>query len=148
MRMNLKEYQEKHGIKRIDFNKFSRNGLSECGDDELICPYCQHNFEFESEDIESIMNGISYQCPKCEKYFYVTGEMSINTYCSSMEDAVIENEKYIMSCYKHIDELEERGFNFVMGGLYGFLEWEVYKDYAKPLFENQEMKRKEGKDEV
>lgn len=144
--MNLKEYQEKFGIKRIDFNKVKRNGLFACGDDELICPYCQHNFEYESEEIENIMNGVNYQCPKCEKYFYVTGEMSINTHCLSMEDAVVENEKYIKSCYDSIDELEERKFNFKKSGLYISLEWEVYYDYAKPLFENQEMKRKEGKD--
>lgn len=142
--MNLSEYQKLYGIKRIDFDKVHRTDIDEeYGDDKLICPYCKHEFEYESEDTGDILNGTSWQCPECEKWFYAEGEASITVTCTPMEDAVIDHKRHIERSYEHIDQCEEAGMKFPKQR-YGFVEWEVYQEFAYPLFENEEMEEKAG----
>lgn len=40
--MNLKEFQKKYHIRRIDFEKVEPSGFEEeYASDKLICPYCK-----------------------------------------------------------------------------------------------------------
>ena len=136
--MNLAEYQRKYGIKRIDFADIEPSGLDEqYADDKLICPYCGSEIEYESEDTDIILRGTEWQCVECEKWFYVDADVTVNTTCTPMEDAVRYNRRYIEDAYRHIDECEKKGMEFP-DRRYGFVEWETYQKWAKPLFENQE----------
>ena len=57
----LKEYQKMHGIKRIDFSKVELSGLPEQESiDELVCPYCESTFDYESEYIDDILGGTKW----------------------------------------------------------------------------------------
>jgi len=136
--MNLSEFQKKYGIKRIDFNKVKPSGHeTEYGTDRLICPYCGSDIEYEAEETDSILCGEPYQCPECEKWFYASGEVSIDTTCTPIEDKVLDRftREYIQDTYKHMDECAKLGCQWDVPP-YGVVEWEVYKDYAEPLFEN------------
>ena len=136
--MNLKEYQERFGIKRINFDKVHRTDLDETdGTDNVICPYCGYEFEIEAEDIDSVLRGTVMTCGECDKNFYVEGEATINTTCTPMADAVINNRRHIESAYNHSDECDKNGMDFPESR-YGFVEWETYRDWARPLFENGE----------
>ena len=136
--MNLSEYQKRFGIKRIDFSKVHETDIEEeYGDDILICPYCHEKIEYESEDTDTIIRGTKWQCPNCEKWFYVDAEVTVNTTCVPIEDAVIDHRRYIEASYEHIDLCEERGMIFP-DHRYGFVEWTTYEDWARPLFENME----------
>ena len=139
----LKEYQKMHGIKRIDFSKVEPSGLREQeSTDELVCPYCESPFDYEAEDIDDILGGTKWQCPHCDKWFFAEGEMSINTWCKPIEDAVLEHQRHIEDTYAHVDKCVEKGLLF-NGDRYGCVEWEAFYDYAMPLFENEEMKEGE-----
>ena len=137
--LTLKQFQEKFGIKRIDFSKIKPTGIEETyEDDKLICPYCHWEMDIDIEDIDNVLGGVAIQCPECEKFFYATGEITVNTTCTPMEDAVLQNQGYIQDLYDHCDKCEERGVlynNF----RYGTVEWDMYEKYAKPLFENLEV---------
>lgn len=136
--MNLAEYQDLFGIKRIDFNKVHRTNLNEqYADDEIICPYCESKIWYEAEDTDEIIRGITWECPDCGKWFYVDAEVTVNTTSYPMEDAVIDNRRYIERSYEHIDECEAHNMEFPKK-TYGFVEWETYQKWAKPLFKNQE----------
>ena len=136
--MNLKQWQEKFGVKRIDFSKIKPSGKAEqTGDNELICPYCEAVIEYECEETESILKGEAYQCPCCEKWFYASADITVNTYCTPMEDAVLDSKRYIQDTYDHVDKCEELGIDWE-DKQYGYVEWSVYADYARPLFENME----------
>ena len=135
--MTLKEMQEKYKIKRINFDEVQKSGYSEeYGYDALVCPYCGHEFDFESEDIDEILGGTTYRCYECKKNFFVKGEREIKCYCKPMEDAVLENRRYIEADYKHMDECAEKGCTWQSP--FGTVEWEVFREYARPLFENME----------
>ena len=85
--MNLKQFREKFGIKRIDFSKIRKTDLEEQYEsDRLRCPYCETVIELYTEDYDDVLKGTSIQCPECEKWFYATGEVSIETTCTPMED--------------------------------------------------------------
>ena len=134
--MNLKEYQRLFGIKRIDFGKIHRTNLEEeCASDEIICPYCKCKIQYEAEETDEIIRGTAWKCPECEKWFYVSAEVTVDTTSVPMEDAVIDHRKYIERSYSHIDECEAHGMNFPTKAC-GFVEYEVYQKWAKPLFEN------------
>ena len=134
--MNLEEYQKRFGIKRIDFNKVHRTDLEEqYADDEMICPYCEYKIQYEAEDTDAVIRGTAWECPECGKWFYVDAEVTVNTTCTPMEDAVIDHRRYIESSYDHIDQCEARGMDFPEKQ-YGFVEWETYYKWAKPLFRN------------
>lgn len=135
--MRLQEVREKHGIKRIDFSKVHRHkeDLEEYGTDILICPYCKERIEYWSEDIDDIIRGVEYSCPKCGKWFYAEAEISLNTTCTPMEDAVINRRGSIEGIYQHMDECDEKGFDFSKS-IYETVEWNVYIHFARPLFEN------------
>lgn len=137
--MRLQEVREKHGIKRIDFSKIKRDeeAEEEYGSDKLICPYCKKEIEYNGEEINDIINGESYQCPFCDKWFYAEGEISLNTTCTPMEDAVINHRNHIEGTYKHMDECDEKGLDFSKN-IYRTVEWDVYREFARPLFENME----------
>lgn len=136
--LTLEQFQEKYRIKRIDFNKVKDcEEDTQYGSDRLICPYCEGEFEYESEEIQDILGGEPYQCPCCEKWFYVEGEVSIDTYCYPMEKAVLEHRSSIEGSYKHMDECAEKGLLFEPNR-YGIVEWEVYSEFARPYFENIE----------
>ena len=135
--MTLKEMQEKYNIKRINFDEVKKSGYyEESGCDEIVCPYCGHEFEFEAEDIDDILSGTTYECPECGMNIFVEGETSIYTHCKPMEDAVLENKRYIESDYKHMDECADKGCTWESP--IGVVEWEIFKKYARPLFENLE----------
>lgn len=136
--MNLKEFQEKWGIKRINFDKIDidEDLDEEFGSDSLVCPYCGYEYNYESEDIDDVLKGSAFQCPECEMWFYAEGEATINTYCKPMEQAVLDNKRNIQDTYDHVDKCEELGTEW--GDRYGNVEWETYKAYARPLFENEE----------
>ena len=137
--MRLQEVREKHGIKRIDFSKVKRHeeDMEECGSDKLICPYCKKEIEYDGEEIQDILNGESYQCPFCDKWFYAEAEISLNTTCTPMEDAVINHRRHIEGSYRHMDECDEKGLDF-SENIYRTVEWDVYREFARPLFENME----------
>lgn len=139
----LKEYQKMHGIKRIDFSKVEPSGLKEQeSTDELVCPYCKSPFDYEAEDIDDILGGAKFKCPFCDKWFFAEGEMSINTWSKPIEDAVLEHQRYIEDTYAYFDKCAEKGLLFD-GDRTGCVEWETFKDYAMPLFENETMKESE-----
>ena len=136
--MNLKQWQEKFGVKRIDFTKIQPSGKAEqMADDKLICPYCENEIEYECEETDDIIKGTTYQCPHCEKWFYASADITVNTYSTPMEDAVLQSRRYIEETYKHVDSCEALGIDWE-DKQYGYVEWSVYADYAKPLFENME----------
>ncbi len=141
--MTLKEFMEYFSIKRIDFDKVQPTQLSEeYGTDDLICPYCHESIQYEAEDIDDILGGTPYQCPECGKWFYAEGEMSISTTSTPIEDIVLNRKSYIQSAYNHMDECDKKGVRFSYRP-YGNCEWTTYKNYAEPLFENQEMEEEE-----
>ena len=136
--MNLAEYQKRYGIQRIDFNKVHRSGLEETyANDKMICPYCQSEIEYEGEETEDVIKGTPYQCFNCGKWFYAEGEVTIDVTCTPMEDAVIDNRLHIERGYEHIDKCEEKGMDFPEKA-YGFVEWENYYNWERPLRENEE----------
>lgn len=136
--MTLKQWQEKYGVKRIDFAKVKPSGYDyESGYDNLICPYCKVTIEYESEEIDSLFKGEAYQCPNCEKWFYAEAEMNITTTCTPMEETVLRNRRYIQDTYDYIDKCERLGTKWD-DNRYGNVEWNVYAEYARPYFENQE----------
>jgi hypothetical protein len=137
--MNLEQFHEKFGIKRIDFSKVKKSNIEkQYGEDELICPYCEATIDFESEDIARILEGEAHQCPHCDKWFYAEGEVRIDTTCIPMDQAVMEHRISIEQSYSHIDKCIECGLRFD-DNRYGNVEWETYYNYAKPYFENLEM---------
>lgn len=136
--MNLAEYQQRFKIRRIDFNKVRRTEIDETyADDKMVCPYCGCEIEYEAEDTGEVIKGMTYQCPECDKWFRAEGEVTVNVTCAPMEDAVINNRYNIERSYEHINECEKRGMEFP-DRQSGFVEWETYYEWAKPLFENQE----------
>lgn len=138
--MNLKQFQEKYHIRRIDFDKVKPSGkATQYGTDELICPYCdQHDF-CELEDWEDYLNGTPYQCNNCGKYFYVNAELSINTTCVPVEEIVLAplTRKEIENRYEHMDICDKKGCEWDKPQ--GVVEYETYKQYAEPLFENMKV---------
>lgn len=137
--LNLKQFQEKYGIKRIDFSKVHEVEEEETyGSDNLICPYCGAENEYEAEQTDEILQGTPWQCYECEKWFYAEGEISIDTTCTPIENKVLEHftRTEIERSYEHMDKCDENGCKW--DGKYGVLEWETYKNYAEPLFENME----------
>ena len=50
---------------------------------------------------------------------------------------MIDHRRYIERSYEHIDECEAHGMEFPEK-TFGFVEWETYQKWAKPLFKNQE----------
>lgn len=139
--MNLSEFQKKYGIKRIDFSKIKPSAHeTEYDTDKLVCPYCGEKIQYEGEEIDDILKGESYKCPECEKWFYVEGEISIDTYCEPLEDAVLKRKRYIEDIYNYMDKCDRNGCEWEER--YGNVEWETYKKYAEPLFENMKMEEK------
>lgn len=137
--LNLKQFQEKFGIKRIDFSEIKKTGLERrYGTDELICPYCGTKNALESEHYDDVLHGTAWQCWNCDKYFYVTADVSIDTYCEPLEDAIKDTwiEREIRNTYDHCDKCEEAGLKYPENNPYGFVEWHTFKDYAEPLFSN------------
>ena len=82
------------------------------------------------------MGGTPYQCPCCEKWFYAEGEILVDTTCTPMEDKVLDGftKKYIEDTYSYMDECNSKGCEWDKP--YGCVEYELYKQYAEPLFEN------------
>lgn len=137
--LSLKEFQEKYGIKRIDFSKVHRvDKPITYATDKMICPYCDAEIEYEAEDSDEILQGTPWQCPECEKWFYVDGEVSIETTCTPIENKVLEPHmiRCIEKSYSHMDKCDADGCKWTSP--YGVVEWETYKEYAEPLFENIE----------
>lgn len=135
--MDLQEFQKKYGIKRINFDEVKSSGYDvEYGTDELICPYCGEEIYFEYTEVDDILNGSPYQCPGCEKWFYASGEVSIHTTCTPIEDKVLDGftRSCITGTYKHMDECAKCGCQW--DSPKGVVEYETYKQYAEPLFEN------------
>lgn len=98
--MNLKEFQKKYHIRRIDFEKVEPSGFEEeYASDKLICPYCKSSIDYDCEDANDILSGTPFLCPECEKWFYASGEVSIDTTCTPIEDKVIERRNHIESDY-------------------------------------------------
>ncbi len=145
--MKLEEVRKKHKIKRIDFAKVHRNeeDLEEYGSDKLICPYCKEEIEYEAEEIQDILKGEPYQCPECEKWFYAEAEMSLETTCTPIEDKVIDERLHIERTYEHMDKCDAAGLDF-SESIYETVEWSVFTEYARPLFENMEKDSREGKE--
>ena len=137
--LTLKEFQEKFGIKRIDFSNVKNcERETQYGSDELICPYCEKKFDYESEEVQGMLSGEPWECPYCGKWFYVEGEASIDTYCYPMERAVLAHRRGIERTYEYMDKCAEKGLLFE-DNRYGIVEWEVYAEFAKPYFENLEV---------
>lgn len=135
--MNLKEFQKKHGIRRIDFDQVEPSDYEEqYAEDELICPYCKTKIKYDVEEINDILDGTPYQCPCCEKWFYAEGEISVDTTCTPMEDKVLDGftKKYIEDTYSYMDKCDSKGCEW--DNPYGCVEYELYKQYSEPLFEN------------
>lgn len=146
--MNLKQWQDKFGVKRIDFSKIKCKGLkTQYESDKMICPYCGTINEFESGDSKEVINGTVWRCCECERNFYVSGDVTINTYARPLEDTIAKTwiGRYIQSMYDHVDKCEKNGMDFP-DRRYGFVEWEIYYNYAKPLFENMERDENERTD--
>ena len=138
--MKLKEFQEKHGIKRIDFEKVMPVEYDEQhSSDNLICPYCGSENELEGEYLEKVLNGTPFQCGNCDKWFYAEGEMTIESTCTPMENKVLEPyiKRNIMRSYKYMDECDRLGCEWDRP--YGVVEYETYREYARPLFENEKI---------
>lgn len=149
--MNLKEFQKKYHIRRIDFGKIEPSGFEEeYASDKLICPYCKSSIDYDCEDANDILSGTPFLCPECEKWFYASGEVSIDTTCTPIEDKVIERRNHIESDYQYMDSCDEKGCEW--DNPWGVVEYETYKEYAEPLFENLEdqhevrRSRKDGKE--
>lgn len=135
--MNLKEFQKKYHIRRIDFSKISPTNLTkEYAEDALICPYCKNSMQYDSEDVNGILVGAPIKCQNCGKWFYAEGEIVVNTTCTPIEDKVIEYRKYIERDYRHMDECDEKGCEWDTP--YGVVEYGIYKEYVETLFENME----------
>ena len=64
--------------------------------------------------------------------------MSIDTTCTPIEDKVIERRNHIESDYQYMDGCDEKGCEW--DNPWGVVEYETYKEYAEPLFENMEDK--------
>ena len=146
-KVSLKEYQAAHGIKRIDFDLVKPTGLEErYAENKLICPYCGSDIDYESEDTQELLNGTNYECPECGKYFRVESDITINSCCTPMEDWVREDwvRREIENAYKHDDECNAQGLQLDLRRTYGVVEWEIYKDYAEPIFHNMELSAEEG----
>lgn len=137
--LTLKQFQDKYGIRRIDFSKVHEVEHEKTyGSDKLICPYCGAENEYEAEDTDEVLNGTPWQCYECEKWFYAEGEISIDTTCTPIENKVLEpfTRNEIERMYAHMDECDEKGCKW--GRNRGVVEWEMYKEYAEPIFENME----------
>ncbi|MGN0415351.1 MAG: hypothetical protein ACI4FX_07655 [Agathobacter sp.] len=135
--MKLIDFQNKFHIRRINFADVSPapdDASETCASDKLICPYCGAEIEYDSEDVDGILDGTPWQCIECDKYFYAEGEVGIDTICTPMEDKVLEKQRYIESIYDHMDRCAQGGVEF--DDPHGVLEYEIYKDYAEPLFAN------------
>ena len=142
--MTLKEFQKMSGTKRIDFQNVKPVDLEkQFASDVLICPYCKHKNEYGFEEIDSIISGTKYLCSNCEKWFYAEGEVSINTCCTPIENKVLEafTRNHIQDTYNHMDICLEGGVNFVSKN--GVAEYIVFDEYAKPLFENMDINKKD-----
>jgi len=136
---NLEEFMKECGIKRIDFDAIEPTGLEEeYGTDELICPYCGTHVQYEGEETDEIIRGTVYQCPECERHFNVEAEVSINTTCKPLEDYLLEPwvRRNIEGRYAHDDECDSKGMDWDADKKYSYIEWQTYKEYAEPLFEN------------
>ncbi len=139
--MNLKQWQEKHGVKRINFDEVHPTELFEqFGDDQLVCPYCMSVIDYDSDEIDDILRGEAYQCPQCNKWFYVSGETCITTYCAPIEDTILQKREIIERTYSNSDMLDSKG-KFV--GRYSD-EWLIWMEYARPFFENQKEEASHG----
>ena len=139
---NLAKFQKKYGIKRIDFEDIEPTGLDEeYAEDRFVCPYCHTEMEYESEDTEEVLKGMTVECIECGKNFRVEGEVTINTTCTPLEDYVLQGwcRRHIESMYQHDDECNEKGLQWDLNNRYGVIEWEVWKEYAEPLIHNKEM---------
>lgn len=135
--MNLKEFQKKYHIRRIDFEKVEPSGFEEeYASDKLICPYCKSSIDYDCEDANDMLSGTPFLCPECEKWFYASGEVSIDTTCTPIEDKVIERRSHIKSDYQYMDDWNEKGCEW--DNPWGVVEYETYKEYAEPLFKNLE----------
>lgn len=137
--MNLKEFQKKYHIRRIDFAKIKPTNLTkEYAEDALICPYCKNSISYESDVTNDILDGTPFQCHSCGKWFYADGEITINTTCTPIEDKILEYKKYIERDYQYMDECDKKGCEW--DAPYGVVEYGIYKGYAEPLFENMKEK--------
>ena len=137
--MNLRELSEKYNIRRIDFEKVHEvEAEEEYSSDELICPYCGEDNQFDSEEIDDILGGTAWQCCKCGKWFFAEGELSVSTTCTAIENKVLEpfTRREIEETYKHMDKCAEGGVEW--NSPFGVVEYTTYKIYAEPLFENME----------
>lgn len=142
--LTLKEFQERFGIKRIDVDKIKPTGLcTKIDSDKLICPYCGTKNELDTEHYDDVLGGTTWQCHECEKYFYASGDVSIDTYCQPLEDAICGTliGSAIKSNYDYCDKCEAGGVRWPEYNPYGIVEWEVYKKYVEPLLENMKKRR-------
>lgn len=139
---NLKDFMDKHGIKRIDFDAIEMSDAEEeFATDKLVCPYCGCEMELMGEEYDDVLKGTAYQCEDCEKWFYVEAEMSINTTCKPMEDYLLEPwvKRNIQGRYDHDDQCNEKGMIWDLDNKFQYIEWQTYKEYAEPLFENMKI---------
>lgn len=151
MRVSLHEFMDKYGIKRIDFEKakeLSGTYDTEYATDELICPYCGTVIECEAEETDDIINGTIYDCPSCEKIFRVEAEVSIQTECIPIENHIVTHKSYIESVYKHNDECDAEGMQWVLEEPCGYVEYETFKDYERPFLHNLEIDKKRGEEDA
>ena len=142
MKGSLAEYQKKFGIKRIDFGDIVPTELDEeYAEYKFICPYCHTEMEFEGEDTDQVLGGMTVECIECGKNFRVEAEVTINTTCTPLEDFVLQGwtRRHIESMYQHNDECDRLGMQWDLDNRYGVVEWEVWKEYAEPLIHNREM---------
>lgn len=138
--MKLKELQEKYHIRRIDFNQIKpADYVVKYASDILICPYCNAENEYEAEEIDEILRGTPVRCCECDKWFYAEGMVTVDTECTPIEAKVLEGwvRRNIEEGYKHMDICAEGGCEW--GSPFGVVEYELYKHYAEPLFENMEI---------
>lgn len=138
-KLTLKQFQDKYGIRRIDFSKVHEvDKEGTYGSDKLICPYCGAENEYEAEETDEILNGTPWQCYECEKWFYAEGEVSIDTACTPIENKVLERHirRHIEGAYAHMDKCADADRTWDKPR--DTVEWEIYKQYAEPLFENME----------
>lgn len=141
MKGNLTEFQKKWGIKRIDFGDIEPTDLEEqYAEDKFVCPYCGTEMEYESEETEQVLKGMTVECIDCGKNFRVEAEITVNTTCTPLEDYVLQGwvHRNIEGMYQHDDECNEKGLQWDLGNRYGVVEWEVWKEYAEPLIHNKE----------
>lgn len=137
---NLKDFWDRWKIKRIDFGDIFTNEEfdTEYASDKLICPYCKEEIEYEGEDTDEILKGTTWHCYNCEKNFRVEAEVSIETTCIPLEDAVMERwcRQHIEDTYKDADICDEKGMEWDLDRPYQYCEYQIFKEYAEPLFEN------------